>query len=218
MSKKFFTLIHGDTVHVAPKTKVIPAEAFSVLMDASGVLEQIKKDAEQYRQEVVKECEQIKEHAFKEGYEAGYKEWAEHLARLEQEIEKVHAEVQKLVIPVALTAAKKIVARELESSDAIVDIVASNLKAVSQHKKVTIYISKKDLDVVEKNRQRLRDMFEGLESLSIREKDDLEPGSCTIETEIGIINGRLEHRWKVLEKAFEAAASKPTTPAETKTS
>ena len=95
--------------------------------------------------------------------------------------------------------------REIElSEDLIVDIVASNLKAVLQHKKITIYVNKKEIESLEKHKQQLRDLFENLESFSIRPRDDIAPGGCVIETEIGIINAQMEHRWQVLEQAFNA--------------
>ena len=192
MSKKLFTLIHGDRVLIAPKEKIIPAEEISTLQHAVEVLTHIKEDAEKYRLEVAKESEQIKENAFKEGYESGFKQWAEHLAQFEKDLEKAHKETEQAIIPIALKAAKKIVGREIElSEETIVDIVASNLKAVSQHKKITIFVNKKELEVLEKG-------------FSIRPRDDIEPGGCVIETEIGIINAQMEHRWRVLEKAFEA--------------
>jgi type III secretion protein L len=204
VSKKFFSLIYGDQILLAPETKIIPAGSLSTLMDSEDVLEHIKKDAEKFRDETIQEAEKYKENAFKEGYEDGFKQWAEHVVKLEQEIENVHKELRDLVIPVALKAAKKIVDREIElNPEAIVDIVSSNLKAVSQHKKITIYVNKRDLDIIEKNRPRIKDLFESLESLSIRERSDIEPGGCIIESEIGIINGQMDHRWKVLEKAFE---------------
>lgn len=205
MSKKFFTLISGDRIHTAPKAKIIPAEDFSTLQDASEVLQYIKEDAEKYRHQVAKECEEIKENAYKDGYEEGYSQWAELLANFEKQLEAIHKEMQQAIIPVALKAAKKIVGKEIElSEDTIVDIVASNLKAVTQHKKITIYVNKKDLEALEKNKQKLRDLFEHLESLSIRPREDIVPGGCIIETEVGIINAQMEHRWRVLEKAFEA--------------
>lgn len=210
MSKKFFTLIYGEQIHAAPKTKIIPSESFSKLADASSVLEHIKEDAEKYRLQIAKECEEIKEHAENSGYEEGFKKWAEHLVKLEKEIEKVHKELQQLVLPVALKAAKKIVSKEIElSSDIILDIVANNLKAVTQHKHATIYVNKKDLDILDKNKPRLKEIFESLESLSIRPRDDVKPGGCIIETEIGIINAQLDHRWQVLEKAFESLVKVP---------
>lgn len=205
MSKKFFSLIHGETVHVSPKTKIIDAEAFSTMSDAFEILQAVKKDAEKYREEVLSECEKLKEQAQKEGFEEGFKQWVEHIAKLEEEILKVRSDLEKVVVPVALKAAKKIVGREIELSEkTIVDIVSNSLKAVSQHKKITIYVNKKDLEIVEAHRAQLKTLFESLEALSIRERSDISQGGCVIETEGGIINAQIENQWRILEQAFEA--------------
>lgn len=201
--KKLFTLIHGDQLHIAPQTKVIPADEFSTLLDAENVLKQVQKDAELYKKEVVQETEILKEKALWEGYEQGFQEWVGRISALEAEIGNVRKDIEKLIIPVALKAAKKIVSKELELSEsAIVEIVAANLKAVSQHKQIVIYVNKKDLEAVEAQRPRLKQMFELLETLSIRERKDIEPGGCIIETEAGIINAQIENRWRILETAF----------------
>ncbi|MFI0435840.1 MAG: HrpE/YscL family type III secretion apparatus protein [Parachlamydiaceae bacterium] len=204
MNKKIFTLIHGDRLLIAPKHKIISADQLSTLQDAGEVLEHVKQDAEKYRMEVAKDCERLKEEAFKEGYEEGLKRWGEQLVEFENKLRAIQKETQQAIIPIALRAAKKIVGREVElSEEAIVDIVASNLKAVAQHKKITIYVNRKELDILEKHKPRLRDIFESLDSLSIRPRDDIASGGCVIETEIGIINAQIEHRWRVLEKAFD---------------
>lgn len=203
-SRKFFSLIHGEHLHIAPKTKVVSAAAFSSLLDAQEVLKKVQEDAAKYREEVIKECEQLKENAKKDGFEEGFRQWAEQLANLEEEIANVRKEVEKIVAPAALKAAKKIVGREMElSSNAIADIVANVLKAVAQHKKITIYANKNDIDALEKNKGKLKEVFESLESLSIRERDDVKSGGCIIETEAGIINAQLDSQWRVLEQAFE---------------
>ena len=151
MSKKFFTLIYGDQIHIAPETKIVPSGSLSTLMDSGEVLTHIKKDAEKFREEIVKEVEKIKEFSYKDGYESGFKQWAAHVARLEKEIENVHKELQDLALPVALKAAKKIVGREIElNPETIVDIVVANIKAVAQHKRITIYINKDDHEALEK--------------------------------------------------------------------
>jgi type III secretion protein L len=203
VSKKFFTLIHGETVHVSPKTKVIKADDYSKMLNAEEVLGAVQQDAKKYRIEVSQECEKLKEQAQKEGFEEGFKQWAEHVARLEEEIVKVRQDMEKVVIPVALKAAKKILGRELELSEmAVLDIVTNSLKAVAAHKKITIYVNKKDLNVLEANRNRLKQQFENLEALSIRERADIQQGGCVIETEGGIINAQLDNQWRVLENAF----------------
>ena len=203
MSKKFLSLIHGDKVRIAPKTKVIPAAEFSTLVSAGEVLDKVKVDASLYKKEVVAEIEILKEQAQKEGYEAGFQAWAELVAKLEEEVSKVRGDMEKILTPVVLEAAKKIVNREIElSENTIVDIVTGTLKAVSQHKKITIYVNKKDIDALEANRTRLKDVFENLEVLSLRPRADIAQGGCVIETEGGIINAQLENRWCSLESAF----------------
>lgn len=210
MSKnKLFNLISGSSIHMAPETKVIPEAAFSVALDAVELFAETEKAAEKYRLDVTAEGETLKEQAQQEGFQEGLNQWADQLAALENEITTVHQELQKLVIPIALMAAKKVVGREIElSPDTIVDIVSANIKAVAQHRKVTIFVNKKDLDILEQNKPKIKDLFESLESFSIRERADVAPNGCVIETEKGIINAQAEHVWSILEKAFERSLTK----------
>jgi type III secretion protein L len=208
-NKKLLSLIYGkeDAIHLAPSSKVVSADVFSKLLEGQDILARVKEDAERYRKEVVAECEKLKEAAQKEGFEAGFKQWVEYVADLEKEIKEVRGEFEKIVLPVALKAAKKIVGKELEvSKTAILDIVTSTLKAVAQHKKVAIYVNKEDLEVLNENRQKIKDVFENLETLSLGVRDDIAPGGCIIETERGIINAQIESRWKLLEEVFESMA------------
>jgi len=205
MSKQIFALIDGKN-KISSNQKIIPAEAVALLLDAQGVLEKVKSDAEKYKLEIAQECEKLKEKALKDGFAAGYEQWSSRIADLEKEIQKVRQDLEKMLIPVALKAAKKILGREIElSENAVTDIVSNALKAVSQHKKITIYVNKKDLEPLERNRSRLKDLFESLEVLSLRERNDISRGGCIIETEGGIINAELENQWSALERAFSSA-------------
>jgi type III secretion protein L len=207
-TQKFFTLIDGRPVTVAPNTKVLPAEEISTLLDSMELVETVKKDADDYRKQVARECESIKEQAEIEGFQAGYEKWTEMVLCLEKEIEKVREELQKVVMPVAIKAAKKIVTTELSTKpEVVLDIVSSTLRTVAQHKRITLYVSKQDLELIEKSKSKLKSIFDELESLSIRERDDIEQGGCIVETEGGIINARLKDRWKTLEAALEALAA-----------
>lgn len=204
MSKRnFFSLINGDNIQLAPATKVIKAKSFSTLLDAKALKNKTLEDALLYKKQIVQECEQLKEAAEKAGFEKGLAAWTSHIASLEQKIASVQEEISHVIVPVALKAAKKIVGKELEmNKDAILDIVSNCLKSVAQHKKITIYVSKNDLATLTKNRDKIKNLFEGLESLSLRERDDITPGGCVIETEGGIINAKLENQWAILEHAF----------------
>lgn len=203
MSKNFFSLISDKKVHIGPKTRIIPKEDIQDLLNGKELLDKVKEDAKEFRQEVAEECEKLREKAALDGYEEGFKSWLEHVARLEEEIIKVRKEFEKLLIPIAIKAAKKIVGREIElTEDVVVDIVSNALKPVATHKKIVIYVNKKDFQILEQNKPKLKSLFESLETFTLRVRDDITPGSCIIETEVGIINAQLENQWRTLEKAF----------------
>jgi len=204
-SSKFFSLINGQQVAIAPGKKKISQEALTSLMDSTELLSKVQEDAKAYRKQVIEECEAIKEHAEAEGFQAGYEKWTDQLAQLEKEIQQVREELQKVVMPVAMRAAKKIVTEELSVSPEITKkIVFNTLKTVAQHKRIVLYVSKEDFQMIESEKNNLKKIFEELESLSIREREDIEQGGCVIETEIGIVNARLQDRWRTLESAFES--------------
>lgn len=201
---EFFTFLSKDTLHRPTKRKIIPAAEFSQLMQAQEVLSKAQSEALDYREEVAKNGEIAQEQAETAGFLAGMEKWSEQISLLEQEIVKVRKDMENAIVPLAMTAAKKIVGREIElKPDTVVDIVSSSLKALAQHRKIVIYVSRDDYDILEANRPRLKSLFEHLESLSIQIRDDISSGGCIIETEAGIINAQIENQWTALENAFK---------------
>jgi type III secretion protein L len=207
--KKFFSLLSGKEVHIASGEKVIPAREFSTLESASEILKLVQEEAAEFRKEVAVEAEKIKEKAFDEGFQEGLTALNKHLFSLNEELKTLREDIQKKILPLSLKAARKIMGEELRlHPDRIVDIVLTSLKPVTQHKKITIYVNKADLEMIENSKSKIKKIFEHLESLSIQERSDIEPGGCMIETEAGIINAQLENQWRALEAAFESFMKK----------
>ncbi len=206
---KFFSLISGKEARAAPGKKVIPAKEFSTLENANEILTTVKAEAFAFKQEIAVEAEKTKELAFEEGFQEGLTSLNKHLFALDQELKRLREDVQKKILPLSLKAARKIIGEELRlHPDRIVDIVLTSLKPVTQHRKIIIYVNKADLQALEESKSNIKKAFEHLESLSIQERGDIEPGGCMIETEAGIINAQLENQWRALESAFESFMKK----------
>lgn len=201
---KFFSLLYQGDIHFAADQKIIPAEQFSTLLTAQEVLEKANEDAATYKAEVDVECEELKKKAKEEGFNEGLSKFNEHLLQFDKELKKIRHEAQKSILPLALKAAKKIVSKELElHPETIVDIVMQTLSSVKQNHKIKIYINKAEKQALESEKNRLKEVFESLQSLSILEREDVSPGGCIIETESGIINASIENQWRSLESAFD---------------
>lgn len=206
---KLFSLLKGSEVRLAPGQKVVPSDEFSELHDASSILKTVKLEAIEFKKETAAEAEKTKEEAFREGFQEGLKSLNEHVLVLNRELKEIREDVHKKILPLALKAARKIIGEELKlHPDRIVDIVMTALKPVTQHRRIIIYVNRADLDSLEAQKPKLKKMFEHLESFSLQERSDIEPGGCMIETEAGIINAQLENQWRALEAAFESFMKK----------
>lgn len=199
-----FTLLFDKKVLTEPGKKVISAKDFSSIKKASEILKTVKAEALVYKGDVAKECETIKEVAYREGYAEGLNKLNEIILKLNSEIEKFEEETKKKILPIALKAAKKILGEEIKlNPESIVDIVIQALKPVTEHHKIKIFVNKDDLSIIEKNKEKIKNILGQVKVLSIQERDDIEPGGCMIETEAGIINAQLENQWRALEAALE---------------
>ncbi|MBS0624435.1 MAG: HrpE/YscL family type III secretion apparatus protein [Verrucomicrobia bacterium] len=200
---KFFSLLSGKDVRVAPGEKVIPSKEFTTLHKASEILKAVEQEAHDFKLQTASDAEKIKEQAYQEGFQEGLTSLNQHLFALDAELKEIRTDVQEKILPLALKAARKLIGEELKlHPDRIVDVVMTSLKPVTQHKKIVIYVNKNDLEALEKSKSKVKKIFEHLESLSIQERSDIEPGGCIIQTEAGIINAQLENQWQALEAAF----------------
>ncbi len=201
---KFFSLIYQGEVHPADDKKIIPAEEFSTLMQASEILELAKQDAEQYKKQVELECQTLKEQAHESGFVEGLRRFNEHLVHFDKQLRVIRLELQKQILPLALKAAKKIVGEQLKvSPETIVEIVIQTLAPVVQNHRFTIYVNKVDKEILEAEKPKIKTILEHVQVLSIQERSDIAPGGCIIETESGIINASIENQWRALESAFD---------------
>ena len=206
---KLFNLISGKNVHLAPEAKLIPKEEFAHLVDAKELIEIIKQENIEHRAEIAKEGEKIFEDSKAKGFQEVLEQWTKQLKLLENEKNKVRKEVEKVIAKIALITTKKIIGRELEQNPkTLIDIIAKNLKSVTSHRKITIYVNKNDLDLFNENREALKKSFEDIDSFAIQHREDVTQGGAIIETESGIIDARAENLWKTIEKTFEDLLNK----------
>lgn len=201
---RLFALTKKKEIRLASDQKIIKSEDFSQLIEASGVLENAKEEALLFRKEVAKECEQLKQQAELEGFNTGLARFNEQIAYLEKALNMQKEKMKLSIASLATAAVKRIIGKELTTNPlTILDIISTSLKPVTQHKRITIYVNRDDLDIVEKNRPKIKSLFENIESLSIQVREDVEKGGCYIESEAGIINAQLENQLRALEDAFQ---------------
>ncbi len=201
---RLFTLIESGKVHPASSKKVIKSEDFSTLLSASDLLEKARSDIDNAREKAESEARDLKKKGYDDGYQEGLTQLNEQILGLENEKKRLRHEMNQLILPLALKAAKKLVAGELKTHpETIVNIVLQAIAPVMQNHRITIYVNKADKEILEAEKPQLKENLDQIESLVIRDRDDISPGGCMIETESGIIYATIENQWRGIESAFD---------------
>jgi type III secretion protein L len=199
-----FSLIYKGDIKKTSKKKILKAEEFSQLLTIEELLKEASQDTAKLHEDTLAECAELKKAAQEEGFQEGLVKFNAQLIYLDQKVKEMQHEMQKLVLPLALKAAKKIVGEQLDlNPQTIIEIVLQALKPVRQNHEIKIFVSKEDKEALESSKEKLKALFDQLRILTIDEREDLTPGSCIIETESGIINASLDNQWRALEAAFE---------------
>lgn len=199
-----FKLIKEGRIHTG-KEKIIRKDEFEELISARDILLKSESEAKQVIDEAHEESVKIKQKAQEDGFQEGLMRLNEQMLLFEDKLKVLKHELQKAVLPLVLKATKKIIGEELKQNpESILSIVMQSIKSVIQAKTVKLYVNASDLEYLESEKETLKKDFERLESLQIEKRDDIEKGSCIIETERGILNATLENQYRALERALEA--------------
>ena len=208
-----FSLIKSGDVHLHKQERIIPHDHYATLIEIEDLMKVAKEDAENYRNEVHQACEIIKKQAFDAGYEQGLKQFNEQIIFFEDAVRELKVETQQQLLPLVLKAAKKIVGEQIKlHPETIISIIQQTIKPVVTHHQIRLYVNKSDKATVDAEKNEIKKLFEKLEIFTIEENNELEPGSCIIETENGVINASLENQWRAMESAFQSFSKKKTTP------
>lgn len=197
---------------LAPGVHKVSQNDLAELLSAEQAHKQVLQDVHAYKKEMAEETEKEKKLAAEAGYEEGLARWLEQVVDLEAERTKLKEEFNNQLLPLVIKIAKKVVAHELEHNrETIVSMIKQSLKAVGQERNINIYCSPQDIEKLQEVRSELKTQFEQLDTLTLQEKKDLQPGAYTIVTEHGIIdNSDLDNLWNRIEKALQK--SKTQTP------
>lgn len=204
---KLLSLLLSDTeVHLAPGVKILPQKQVSRLLGLEELQKMVEAEAQEYRHQVDLECEQLREKASEEGFAAGEHTWASAVADLEKAADQLSHEAEEAMIPGVIKSVEKIIGEALKMDPSLISsIVGQSLRSVAQYRKITIYCRKEDLEDLEKAKPKYRKMLEHCETLQIRERSDIEPGGCIIETEGGIVNAQLKQQLAALARTLKGS-------------
>lgn len=214
---------NGDIKHAPkPQNKAGDSNIHHATNMASKEAEDILKKATQEAKAVISSAtfkvKQLETEAQEKGYQDGLAQGIQNVQKrfyseigkiqeikneILQEKEALYQQFEKDLVNLAIDVAKKIIYNNLDTDDdVLIRIVESTLEKVQGTAKAQLCVSKQDFSKLTELRSNFLSKLKNLEDIEIIQHDYLEPGSCIIHTESGIIDGSLDTRIEKIETTF----------------
>jgi len=189
--------------------KIIKKELFEASQEARNIVEAARQEAERIVARAEQERAAAVESGLQIGYEEGLKRWNQILAGAWQARENLKTEWEQSLLHLAVRVAEKIVGEQLRlHPDTIVPIVREALKSVGQERQLTLLIHPDHREMVQANLDRLQALVGSSRQIHLVANPDIAPGGCVVESELGVIDAKLETQLKCLEEILLSASKK----------
>lgn len=195
--------------------------------EAQQIINKAQQQAQSHLAAAEEEVVSLKQNAYEEGYKKGYDEGfvkgqAEAAQQSQQIIddavrktnaafdaaqEATHEMVvsaERQIIDIAMSVAKKILARELDENPMVIlPIVGEALARVKDQEKILIRVNNDDYPIVLQAKKDFQMIIGRDGVLTITIDQTIMPGSCMIDTPYGSVDARLDTKLEMVEKALQ---------------
>jgi type III secretion protein L len=188
---------------------VLKKEVYQAGLDARRIVERAQREAEAILEEATRRGDETVEAARERGYRQGLAQWDAALRVAEQASQTLHEKHEAELVRLAVKIAEKIIGEELRTRpETIVSIVRECLRTVRHEQRLVIQVNPSESDLVERMAKRLREAVGLDRQIQIVADRNVAAGGCIVESEMGVIDARLETQLGRLEEILLRVATR----------
>ncbi len=187
---------------VLPEQKILRAEEYAAYAQADTLVSMGQAEADRIIEEAKAAYEAEKVRGFSEGEAAGKTQIAEHMVDY---VARIVANLQRFevkLVDMLMQALHQIIG-EIDNKELIIGVVSKALQVVRSQKRVMIRVAPSDLSTVEDQLNGYLERYHSINFLDVSSDDRLKPGDCMLETDVGVVDGRIEQQLEVIRKSLE---------------
>jgi type III secretion protein L len=186
-----------------PSPKVLKREVYEASLDAKDLVAQAQERAKQILEQAERECDAIRERAKDEGRQSGLAEWNQILAKTEERAATLTKSWEENMVRLSVRVAEKIIGEQIKlQPESIVSMVSEALKGARPARRLAIQVNQEDVPYVRAQIDRLKDSASLGSQIEVVPSANVRRGGCVIDSELGIVDARLETQLKCLEEVL----------------
>jgi len=187
----------------AGRPVVIKRSVQMASQEANEIIAQAQDEAQRIIKEARQTAQSIFESAREGGYQSGAAQWYDTLADAWESRDCYMAGNETALLKLAVRIAEKLVGQELRiAPDAVTGMVREALRSVRRAERLVIQAHPADAVILNEHISALRNPAGMAREIEIAPNASLARGDCIVESDIGIIDARLDTQLKNLERVL----------------
>ena len=176
-----------------------------IIDQANEKSEKILAEAQEKRAEIFEEAKKYyaneAERGYDDGYATGKSEMAQQLVEIAAKNSENINQLESSIVGLVLKALKRILG-DISKETLIVDLVRQALKSVKNQQEAILKVSPADAQAVREHMDQI--MADGIvDYLEVTADSRLKPGTCILETDIGVVDASLDVQLQAITDAFQ---------------
>lgn len=188
--------------HTDPTQAVMKASAVSTWVDAQGILERARADADRIRSEALAAFEAEKRKGFEEGMAQAQLEQTERMIDNAARMVDFFSSVEQRMVGLVMDAVRRIMA-DFDDAERVMAVVRSGLNVMRNQKQLTLRLSPDHAEAVRSRAAELLQSYPGIGMLDIVSDSRLKGDATILESEIGVVEASVDMQLQALEKGFK---------------
>ena len=188
---------------VVPLGKIVLAEDFSPLAEASSLLDAARREADEIRVLAMEAFLKEKARGYEEGKRQAERDLSERMVRLA--VESVsYLEAYEARITGALVAGLQRVIGEFSEAELLGRVVGQSLQIVRQQARVTVRVSSAHHSALQAKVDSWKERYPAIRTLDLQADSQLPPDECVLDTEIGSVSTGVHIQIQAITNALES--------------
>ena len=188
--------------HIAPGTRVLRAADVAAWVNAEAMLAAARTQADAILAAAQGAYDQECKRGYAEGTAEARMEQAEKMIETVSRTVDYFAKVETDMVALVMAAVRKIM-DDFDDEQRVVIAVKNALSVVRNQKQMTLRVHPRQVDTVRAHVNELLAAYPGVGYLDIMPDGRLEPESCILESEIGMVESSIEGQISALQGAFQ---------------
>lgn len=181
--------------------KIIKAETYSRLLDATALQAEVNDYAERKRANIDEEIAQARLLGYQDGLAQANRDFAARMTDNVMRLEATYIGLEARLVNTIMNTLKSILGT-LDENLLLEKLVRQLIQTTGQEKKLSLRVSAGQFEQTNQILKEILSEYPHIEFIDVMKDPNMRPGGCVIETEYGAVDGSLEQQLNTIRQSL----------------